>query len=156
MRGDRLSLLTLDQAVELRKGKKLVFTNGVFDILHPGHVAYLQQARSLGDLLIVGLNTDESARTLSKGPDRPIHTLEDRALVLSALRSVDGAIEFGERTPESVIEVLKPEIHVKGGDYDPESMPETALVRSYGGEVVILPLVPGKSTSEIARKLQGE
>ena len=151
-----MSLLTLDQALELRKGKKLVFTNGVFDILHPGHVAYLQQARNLGDLLIVGLNTDESARSLGKGPDRPIHTLEDRALVLSALRSVDGVIAFGERTPEKVIEVLKPEIHVKGGDYDPESMPETVLVRSYGGEVVILPFVPGKSTSEIARKLRGE
>lgn len=151
-----MSLLTWDQALELRKGKKLVFTNGVFDILHPGHVAYLRQARNLGDLLIVGLNTDESARSLGKGDDRPIHTLEDRALVLSALRSVDGVIEFGERTPERAIEVLKPEIHAKGGDYDPESMPETALVRSYGGEVVILPLISGKSTTEIARKLRGE
>jgi len=150
-----MSLLTWDQALELREGKKLVFTNGVFDIIHAGHVAYLQQARNLGDLLIVAINADESARTLGKGEDRPIHTLEDRALVLSALRSVDGVIEFGERTPERVIEVLKPEIHVKGGDYDPESMPETPLVRSYGGKVVILPLVPGKSTSEIARKLRG-
>ena len=151
-----MSLLTWDQAHEIRRGKKLVLTNGVFDILHAGHVAYLQQARNLGDLLIVAINADESARSLGKGEGRPIHTLEDRALVLSALRSVDGVIEFGERTPERVIEVLKPEIHVKGGDYDPESMPETPLVRSYGGEVVILPFVPGKSTSEIARKLRGE
>ena len=151
-----MSLLTWDQALELREGKKLVFTNGVFDIIHAGHVAYLQQARNLGDLLVVAINADESARTLGKGEDRPIHTLEDRALVLSALRSVDGVIEFEERTPERAIEVLKPEIHVKGGDYDPQTMPETPLVRSYGGEVVILPLVPGKSTSEIARKLRGE
>lgn len=151
-----MSLLSWEHALELRKGKKLVFTNGVFDILHAGHVAYLQQARNLGDLLIVAINTDESARSLGKGEDRPIHTLEDRAAVLSALRCVDGVIEFGEQTPERAIKVLKPEIHVKGGDYDPESMPETPLVRSYGGKVVILPLVPGKSTTEIARKLRGE
>jgi len=151
-----MSILSIDQAIELRKGKRLVFTNGVFDLLHPGHVAYLQQARELGDLLIVGLNTDESARSLGKGPDRPIHTLEERALVVSALRCVDGVVGFGERTPEKMIEVLKPEVHVKGGDYHPDEMPETPLVRSYGGQVVILPFVAGHSTSQIARTLRGE
>jgi rfaE bifunctional protein nucleotidyltransferase chain/domain len=151
-----VSLLTLDEALDLRKGKKLVFTNGVFDILHSGHVAYLNQARDLGDLMIVGINTDESVRSLEKDDDRPIHTLEERGSVLSALRCVDGVVAFGEKTPERVIEILKPEVHVKGGDYDSETMPETPLVRSYGGKVVILPLVPGKSTTEIARKLRGE
>lgn len=151
-----MSLLTWDQALELRKSKKLVFTNGVFDILHAGHVAYLRQARNLGDLLIVGINADESARSLGKGEDRPIHTLEDRASVLAALRFVDGVVAFEERTPEKVIEALKPDVHVKGGDYDPETMPETPAVRAYGGKVVILPLVPGKSTTELARKIRGE
>ena len=151
-----MSLLTWDQALELRRGKKLIFTNGVFDILHAGHVAYLQQARNLGDLLIVGINADESARSLGKGEDRPIHTLEDRASVLAALRFVDGVVAFEERTPERVIEALKPEVHVKGGDYDPETMPETPVVRAYGGEVAILPLLPGKSTTEIAKRIRGE
>jgi glycerol-3-phosphate cytidylyltransferase len=149
-----VSVLTWEQAARLREGRRLAFTNGVFDILHAGHVAYLSEARRLGDLLIVGLNTDESARSLGKEEGRPFHTLEERALVLAALRCVDGVVSFGERTPERLIEFLKPEVHVKGGDYDPEAMPETSLVRSYGGEVVILPFVPGLSTTEIARKLR--
>lgn len=151
-----MSLLTLDQALALREGRKLVFTNGVFDILHAGHVRYLAAARGLGDLLLVGMNSDASVRRLGKGDGRPINPLEDRAEVLSALRDVDGVVAFDEDTPEALIAVLKPEVHVKGGDYDPETMPETPLVRSYGGEVVILPLLPGRSTTEIARKLGRE
>jgi rfaE bifunctional protein nucleotidyltransferase chain/domain len=151
-----LSLLSLAEAMELRHGKKLVFTNGVFDILHAGHVAYLRQARQLGEILIVGLNTDESARKLGKAPGRPVNTLEDRAAVIGALRFVDGVVSFSEDTPAKIIQALKPEIHVKGGDYDPETMPETPIVRGYGGEIVILPLLRGRSTTEILRKLNEE
>lgn len=146
-------MLTLDEALAKRAGKRLVFTNGVFDILHAGHVTYLAQARALGDLLIVGLNSDASVRLLGKGPDRPINPQADRATVLGALRAVDGVVVFGEPTPEALILALKPEVHVKGGDYDPEQMPETPLVRSYGGEVVILPLVAGRSTTSILDRL---
>ncbi len=149
-------MLNWDQALALRKGRRLVFTNGVFDLLHAGHVAYLEQARALGDLLIVGLNTDASVRRLGKGDGRPINPLEDRAAVIAALRAVDAVVAFEERTPERIIETLKPEIHVKGGDYDPETMPETALVHSYGGDVVVLPLLTGRSTSAILKKLGAE
>lgn len=145
--------MNLEQALELRHGKRLVFTNGVFDILHAGHVGYLTQARSLGDLLIVGMNTDASVRRLGKGSDRPLHSLEDRMAVLSALRAVDGVVPFAEDTPERLIGALRPEIHVKGGDYEAAAMPETPLVLSYGGEVVILPTLPGRSTSSILRKI---
>lgn len=140
-------MLSIEQALELRKGRKLVFTNGVFDILHAGHVTYLAAARSLGDLLIVGLNSDASVKRLGKGDDRPINGLEDRSIVLEALRAVDGVVVFEEDTPNRLIEQLKPDVHVKGGDYDPEKMPETPLVRGYGGEVVILPFLPGRSTT---------
>ena len=146
-------MLTLDEALAKREGKRLVFTNGVFDILHAGHVTYLAQARALGDLLIVGLNSDASVRLLSKGPDRPINPQADRATVLGALRAVDGVVVFEEQTPEALVLALKPEVHVKGGDYDPEQMPETPLVRSYGGEVVILPLLAGRSTTSILDRL---
>jgi glycerol-3-phosphate cytidylyltransferase len=139
--------LTILEALDCRKGKKLVFTNGVFDILHAGHVTYLQSARELGDLLIVGLNSDESVRTLGKGPDRPINTTADRVTVVAALRCVDGVVVFTEKTPENLIELLKPEVHVKGGDYKIEDLPESAIVHSYGGQVVILPLLAGRSTT---------
>lgn len=145
--------MTLDEALDLRQGKRLVFTNGVFDILHAGHVTYLAQARELGDLLIVGLNSDASVRGLGKGPDRPVNSQEDRMAVLEALRAVDGVVIFDDATPEGLIAALKPEVHVKGGDYDPEQMPETPLVRSYGGEVVILPLLAGRSTTGILGRL---
>ncbi len=146
--------MDLPTALQLRQGKRLVFTNGVFDILHAGHVQYLWKARELGDLLIVGMNTDASVKRLGKGDDRPIHTLEDRLTVLEALRMVDGVVAFDEDTPVELIAQLKPEVHVKGGDYDPETMPETPLVRSYGGEVVILPTLEGRSTTHALRKLR--
>ena len=145
--------MTLNEALDLRRSKRLVFTNGVFDILHAGHVQYLEAASRLGDVLIVGVNTDESVRRLGKGADRPINSLEDRIAVLSALRAVDGGVAFAEDTPTQLIESLRPEVHVKGGDYNPELMPETPLVRSYGGDVVILPTLQGRSTTETLRRL---
>ena len=145
--------MTLELAQQLRRGKRLVFTNGVFDILHAGHVRYLQQAAELGDLMLVGVNSDESVRQLNKGPNRPIHSVEDRIFVLEGLSAVSGAIEFLESTPVELIKILRPEVHVKGGDYDPDSMPETPIVRGYGGEVVILPLLSGRSTTSALRRL---
>lgn len=137
-------------------GRKIVFTNGVFDILHAGHVQYLERARALGDVLVVGINSDESVRLLGKGPNRPINPAEDRAAVLKALRSVDFVIEFGEDTPERLIAELRPDIHVKGGDYTEDQLPEAKIVRSYGGEVVIMPFLDGRSTTKIIEKLEGD
>lgn len=144
---------TVEEVNAARTGKTVVFTNGVFDILHAGHVMYLEQAKNLGDLLVVALNTDESVRSLNKAPDRPINTLSDRLEVIKALRCVDFALSFGELTPERLITALKPEIHVKGGDYDPEKLPETKIVQSYGGKVIILPFLTGRSTTSILEKL---
>jgi glycerol-3-phosphate cytidylyltransferase len=148
--------MTLADALDLRKGKRLVFTNGVFDILHAGHVQYLQQAAQLGDLLIVGINSDNSVKRLNKGPNRPINPLEDRLAVVEALKPVAAAVAFQEDTPEQLIAALKPEVHVKGGDYDPEKMPETPLVRSYGGEVVVLPFLEGRSSTAIINRIQAK
>jgi rfaE bifunctional protein nucleotidyltransferase chain/domain len=145
--------MKLEEALELRQGQKLVFTNGVFDILHAGHVRYLQQARELGDLLIVGVNEDESARRLGKGPGRPVNGVEDRIAVLEALRAVSGAIPFDDDTPIELIRRLQPEIHVKGGDYEVDQLPETPIVRAYGGEVMILPFLAGRSTTKILERL---
>jgi len=148
--------VTVDQALELRKGKRLVFTNGVFDIIHAGHVQYLQQARKLGDILIVGLNSDSSAKRLGKAPNRPVNTEEDRLLVIEGLQAVDGAVLFEEDTPEALIARLRPEVHVKGGDYLAESLPEAKIVRDYGGEVVILEFLPGRSTTLTLKRLAEE
>lgn len=137
-------------------GKKIVFTNGVFDILHAGHVGYLQRARELGDVLVVGLNSDASVRMLGKGPNRPVHTLEDRAAVLAALRCVDAVIAFEEQTPERLIGELQPDIHVKGGDYRPEDLPEKKVIDAYGGTIVIMPLLEGRSTTSALKKLGAE
>jgi glycerol-3-phosphate cytidylyltransferase len=146
--------LTLDQALELRTGKRLVFTNGVFDLLHAGHVRYLAEARELGDLLIVGVNSDSSVRRLNKGPERPLNSAEDRVAVLEALRAVDGAVVFDGDTPIELIRVLKPEVHVKGGDYRKEQLPEGEVVEAYGGQVVILPFLPGHSTTDLVRRMK--
>ncbi len=143
----------LRDVAEARVGKRVVFTNGVFDILHAGHVTYLAQAAALGDLLVVGVNADESVRRLNKGPNRPIHTLEDRLTVLEALRCVAFAIPFEEDTPEALIARLKPDLHVKGGDYRVEDLPEAKIVLGYGGEVKILPLLEGRSSTRAIRSL---
>jgi len=146
--------VTLADALELRKGRSLVFTNGVFDLLHVGHVRYLRQARALGDVLIVGVNSDESVRRLNKGPERPLNSAEDRIEVLEALRWVDGAVEFSEDTPVELIRQLMPEIHVKGGDYRVEDLPETPIVEAYGGRVEILPFVVGRSTTSLVNRMR--
>lgn len=145
--------MTLEAALSIRAGKRLVFTNGVFDILHAGHVRYLTEAATFGDLLIVGVNDDDSVRRLKKGPERPVNPLADRIEVLEGLRCVAGAVSFSEDTPEEAIRILRPEVHVKGGDYTEERLPEAKIVRGYGGEVVILPLLEGRSTTSILSRL---
>ena len=133
----------------------VVFTNGVFDILHCGHVTYLAQARALGGSLVIGLNTDASARGLGKGPDRPLNTQLDRACVLAALESVSLVIGFDEPTPVELLKRVRPQWYVKGGDYDIEALAETALVRSWGGDARALPFVDGHSTTSLVRRIRG-
>jgi len=133
-------------------GRTVVFTNGCFDLLHVGHLRYLRAARALGDVLIVGVNTDAGVRRL-KGPERPLVPEEERAELLAGLECVDHVTLFPEPTPEETIRALRPAIHAKGGDYTAEALPEAALVRSLGGRVVILPLVPGRSTTLLQGKL---
>jgi D-beta-D-heptose 7-phosphate kinase/D-beta-D-heptose 1-phosphate adenosyltransferase len=135
------------------RGGRIVFTNGCFDLLHVGHTRYLQEARALGDALVVGVNTDASVRRL-KGEARPIVPEAERAELLAALACVDYVTLFDEATPERLLAHLRPEIHCKGGDYRAEDLPETPLVRSWGGAVVILPLTPGRSTTELAERLR--
>ena len=135
-----------------KNGKKIVFTNGCFDILHVGHLTYMNEAKAQGDILIVGVNSDESVRRL-KGLSRPINTEKDRAELLSGLKAVDFTVVFDEDTPMELIDELKPSIHVKGGDYKKEDLPETIIVEKHGGEVRILKFVEGKSTTNIINKV---
>jgi D-beta-D-heptose 7-phosphate kinase / D-beta-D-heptose 1-phosphate adenosyltransferase len=130
------------------RGDRVVFTNGCFDILHRGHVQYLEAARRLGDHLIVGVNGDASVRRL-KGDDRPVNPFDDRAHVLAALSSVDAVVRFDEDTPLRLIEAILPDVLVKGGDYRAEEIVGAKEVVAAGGEVVVAPLVPGRSTTEI-------
>ena len=132
----------------------VVFTNGVFDILHRGHVSYLAQARALGASLVIGLNSDASARGLGKGPDRPLNAELDRACVLAALESVSLVTLFDEVTPLELLRLVRPQLYVKGGDYDIESLAETALVRSWGGEAKALGFVDGYSTTALVRRIR--
>ena len=138
-----------------RLGKKIVFTNGCFDIIHAGHVRYLTTAKNFGDVLIVGLNTDESVRKL-KGASRPINNQDDRAEVLLGLKAVDHVIFFGEQTAESLIAEVKPDIYVKGGDYTLETLPEAKIVQKYGGRVEFVNLVAGRSTTNLIKKILTE
>lgn len=135
--------------------QSVVFTNGVFDILHRGHVTYLAQARDLGASLVVGLNSDASARRLGKGPDRPLNTELDRACVLAALESVSLVVIFDEATPVELLKRVRPQWYVKGGDYDIETLAETALVRSWGGRSCALPFVDGHSTTALVKRIRG-
>jgi len=132
----------------------VVFTNGVFDILHRGHVSYLAQARALGASLVVGLNSDTSARQLGKGPDRPLNAELDRACVLAALESVDLVTLFDESTPVELLKLVRPQLYVKGGDYDIEALEETRWVRSWGGEARALPFVDGYSTTALVQRIR--
>ena len=135
------------------QGKKIVFTNGVFDLLHIGHVRYLQEARSLGDALVIGVNADASVKRL-KGPTRPIQNENDRAEILAALARVDFTVIFTEDTPENLIHKVKPDILVKGGDWKIETIVGAPFVMSYGGKVMSLQFVDGKSTTKIIEKSQ--
>lgn len=135
-----------------REGKKIIFTNGCFDIIHAGHVRYLNEAKSFGDILIVGLNTDESVRKL-KGESRPINNEKDRAEVLLGLKSVNYVVFFGENTAENLISEIRPNVYVKGGDYNLENLPEAKIVQSYGGKVKFINLVEGRSTTNIIKKI---
>jgi D-beta-D-heptose 7-phosphate kinase/D-beta-D-heptose 1-phosphate adenosyltransferase len=132
----------------------VVFTNGVFDLLHTGHIALLEAARAAGDALVVGVNTDASVRRLGKGPDRPLVPEGERARVLAALAAVDCVVLFGADTPLALIERLRPDVLVKGADYTRETIVGAAEVEGWGGRVVRVPLIEGKSTTDLVRKLR--
>jgi D-glycero-beta-D-manno-heptose 1-phosphate adenylyltransferase len=132
----------------------VVFTNGVFDVLHPGHATYLAQARQLGASLVVALNTDASARRLGKGPDRPLNNEHDRAIMIAALEAVTLVTWFDEDTPLQLIAQLKPAVLVKGGDYDMRKLAEAKLVEGYGGKALAIPFVEGYSTSALVRRIR--
>jgi len=149
-------LLSTREALAKRDWPRpLVFTNGVFDVLHVGHVQCLGQARSLGASLLVALNSDASARGLGKGPDRPLNREHDRALVVAALAAVDFVTLFDEPTPCELIERLQPDIYVKGGDYDMATLRETALMQQWGGRAVAIPFVEGYSTTRLVERIRG-
>jgi rfaE bifunctional protein nucleotidyltransferase chain/domain len=142
------------RAAQRARGKRLVVTNGCFDLLHLGHVTYLETARHQGDALLVGVNSDAAVREL-KGPDRPVTSEDDRAAVLAALESVDGVCIFGEPTATRFLAAARPDIYVKGGDYtlDTLNQDERRTVEQAGGKIVIIPFVPGKSTTALLRKI---
>jgi D-beta-D-heptose 7-phosphate kinase/D-beta-D-heptose 1-phosphate adenosyltransferase len=149
--------LTLAEAIALvdrsrAAGRRIVFTNGVFDLLHAGHVRYLQQARSLGDVLIVGLNSDRSVR-VNKGPGRPITPENERAEILGALAAVDAVVVFDEETPYDLIKAVQPDVLVKGADWAQDAVIGRDIVEDRGGRVVRVPLEPGRSTSAIIQKI---
>ena len=135
-------------------GRSVVSTNGVFDLLHAGHVAYLAWARAQGDALIVLINEDESVRLLGKGPDRPLVPFADRARVLAALRSVDAVVGFRQRTPETLLDRLRPDVHVKSAQYRLEELPERYVVEAHGGRIALAPHQPGRSTTDLVAAIR--
>ena len=149
-------VLTWSAAAEWRRRQpgRVVFTNGVFDLLHPGHVDVLVGARARGDWLVVGVNSDASVRRL-KGPGRPIRTEAERAYVLAAFEAVDAVVVFEQDTPLELVRQLEPDVIVKGGDYSPATIVGAAEVAARGGEVAVIPLTPGQSTTSIVEKLRG-
>jgi len=149
-------ILTREALLALRPGltAPVVFTNGVFDILHRGHVTYLADARAHGSCLIVAVNSDASVRTLGKGDDRPINNEADRMALLAALESVDWVVCFGESTPVDLIAALRPDVLVKGGDYQMDTLPESALVRSWGGVALAIPFEHERSTTALLRRVR--
>lgn len=153
-------ILTPDTLIETvaqlkKEGKRIVTTNGVFDILHIGHIRYLSEAKKMGDVLIVGINSDASTRTL-KGETRPINTQNDRAEVLHALQAVDHVIVFDELDPRVLLAAIKPNTHVKGGDYTIEKIIEKDIVEAGGGTVILVDASPGYATTNMIRKIQGK
>lgn len=151
-------ILTPEQCLQWRlsqsNGGPVVFTNGVFDLLHRGHVTYLYEAAQLGKSLIVAVNTDASARRLGKGPERPLNNMSDRQALLAALASVTVVTSFDEDTPYALIEKIKPDVIVKGGDYDMDKLPETTLVRSWGARAVAIPFRHQRSTTALVQRIQ--
>jgi len=152
-----LDQIVLKETIEsLRKaGKKIVFTNGVFDILHVGHLSLLEKAKTFGDVLVVGVNSDLSVKAI-KGESRPINNQNDRTCLLAGFEVVDYITVFEEQTPCEIISYLTPNIHVKGGDYNPddfENMPEAKIVKGYGGEIKIINIIPGKSSTDLITKM---
>ncbi|MDA8158383.1 MAG: D-glycero-beta-D-manno-heptose 1-phosphate adenylyltransferase [Deltaproteobacteria bacterium] len=138
-----------------KKSKKIVFTNGCFDIIHAGHISYLNEAKALGDILIVGLNSDKSVRRL-KGADRPVVNERDRAYILANLKPVDYVVIFDEDTPYELIKEINPDVLVKGADYKGKSIAGSDIVKSSGGETVLINFIEGKSTSEIIKKIKSQ
>ncbi len=134
--------------------RPMVFTNGVFDILHRGHATYLAQARQLGACLVVGVNSDASVRMLGKGDDRPLNGEADRMALLAALESVDLVLMFGEKTPVELIRLVRPDIYVKGGDYEIDTLEETRLVRSWDGQAYAIPFLHDRSTTKLLHKVR--
>jgi rfaE bifunctional protein nucleotidyltransferase chain/domain len=149
-RSDAIALVEQARSV----GKTVVFTNGVFDILHPGHIRYLRDARALGDMLIVGVNSDRSVKALDKAPDRPINSEAERAEVLAALASVDGVVVFDEDTPHEIIAALQPDILVKGSDWAENAIVGRDIVQARGGRVVRIALAEGYSTTKIIERIK--
>ncbi|MBA2613273.1 MAG: D-glycero-beta-D-manno-heptose 1-phosphate adenylyltransferase [Bacteroidetes bacterium] len=143
------------QTIDLLKkaGKKIVFTNGCFDILHPGHVDYLSQARDLGDVLVLGLNTDNSVKRLNKAPNRPINKEQERAMVLAAIGCVDFIVVFDEETPYELIKILQPDILVKGDDWPVEKIVGYDIVTANGGKVMTIPFLEGFSTTNLIKRI---
>jgi D-glycero-beta-D-manno-heptose 1-phosphate adenylyltransferase len=150
-------VMTWEQAVTWRAHAlaPVVFTNGVFDLLHPGHIDVLRGARAEGACLMVGLNSDSSVRRL-KGPTRPVRSESERAYVLAALEHVDAVVVFDQDTPLDLVQQLQPDVIVKGGDYSPDTIVGADTVRARGGRVVVIPLTPGQSTTAIIEKLRGQ
>ncbi|HXS99957.1 MAG TPA: adenylyltransferase/cytidyltransferase family protein [Elusimicrobiota bacterium] len=157
MKPSSSKILPLKKLLTLRElwrweGRQVAFTNGVFDILHAGHVKVLEKAKAQGDLLIVGVNSDSSVRLLEKAPGRPINKWRDRAEVVAALACVDAVVGFSESTPERLMSRLRPDVHVKGGDYKPSDLPEA----KHAGRVAIVSLKKGYSTTGLIKRLQGK
>uniref|UniRef100_A0A7C3MJ74 D-glycero-beta-D-manno-heptose 1-phosphate adenylyltransferase n=1 Tax=Dictyoglomus thermophilum TaxID=14 RepID=A0A7C3MJ74_DICTH len=144
----------LKDVIDIHKnqGKIIVFTNGCFEILHPGHIKLLEEAKNYGDILVVGINSDESVKRI-KGEKKLIFDEKSRLKIISALECVDYVTLFNENTPENLIEIIKPHIHVKGGDYKEEELPEAKIVKEYGGKIIILPILEDFSTTQIIQKI---
>ncbi len=139
--------------VRREQGEQIAFTNGCFDLLHVGHARYLETARSYGDLLVIGINSDASVRDL-KGEERPLVPQDERAELLAHLACVDYVTIFDEERPDALIEIVQPAVHVKGGDYNPETLPEAQTVLKYGGRIEIVPLVEGRSTTNVIARIR--
>jgi rfaE bifunctional protein nucleotidyltransferase chain/domain len=149
---DRQKLLSLIQKLKT-EGKSIIFTNGCFDILHSGHIDYLKRTKELGDILIIGINSDESVKKI-KQQNRPINKLLDRMIILDSIKYVDYVVPFNEETPENLIKIIKPDILTKGGDWNKKDVVGSDFVKSYGGKVVIIPYIKGKSTTNTIKKIR--